>query len=44
MTITKSIRSKYSRISDTFILGCKLPNGIVYKEFNKENPDMKNII
>eukprot|EP00298_Acanthocystis_sp_HF-20_P018463 c21972_g1_i1.p1 GENE.c21972_g1_i1~~c21972_g1_i1.p1 ORF type:complete len:287 (+),score=83.84 c21972_g1_i1:22-882(+) len=27
---------------DTFIVGCKLPNGAVFPEFNSLNPDMQN--
>jgi len=27
---------------DTFVVGCKIPNGTVFPEFNGLNPDMKN--
>ena len=31
-------------MGDTFIVGCALPENIVYPEFNNENSDMKNEI
>ena len=35
-----SMREQWGMVGDTFIVGCKLPDNIVYSEFNKENPDM----
>ena len=35
-------RYQWAMVGDTFIVGCKLPDSLVYPEFNKENPDMKN--
>ena len=29
-------------VGDTFIVGCAIPNKIVFPEFNKENPDMND--
>jgi inositol oxygenase len=35
-----SIREQWGIVGDTFIIGCELPENIVYPEFNKDNPDM----
>ena len=37
-----SINTQWGIVGDTFIVGCKLPDSLVYSEFNKLNPDMKN--
>ena len=38
-----TIKEQWGIVGDTFIVGCKLPNKIVFPEFNKENPDMNNL-
>ena len=35
-------KEQWAMVGDTFVVGCKLPEQIIYPEFNKENPDMKN--
>ena len=35
-------KEQWAMVGDTFFVGCKLPDGIIFPEFNKENPDMKN--
>lgn len=35
-------KEQWAMVGDTFMLGCKLPNGLIYSEFNHLNPDMKN--
>ncbi len=35
-------KEQWAMVGDTFIVGCKLPNGIIFPEFNNENPDMQN--
>jgi inositol oxygenase len=37
-----SINTQWGIVGDTFIVGCKLPNKLVYSKFNKLNPDMNN--
>ena len=39
-----SIKEQWAIVGDTFIVGCKLPEKIVFPEFNKLNPDMENSI
>jgi inositol oxygenase len=39
-----SIKKQWAIVGDTFIVGCKLPEGIVFPEFNKNNPDMNHEI
>mgnify|MGYP005636969423 CR=1 FL=1 len=39
-----SIKNQWGIVGDTFIVGCKLPENIVYPEFNEFNPDMKDSI
>ena len=34
-----SIKEQWGIAGDTFVLGCNIPNSIVYPEFNCENPD-----
>jgi len=34
--------AQWAMVGDTFIVGCKLPDTIIYPEFNKSNPDMTN--
>lgn len=36
-----SIKTQWSIVGDTFIVGCKLPDKLVYDKFNELNPDMK---
>ena len=36
-----SIKEQWAMVGDTFIVGCQLPDKIIFPEFNKENPDMK---
>ena len=36
-----SIKEQWGIVGDTFVVGCSLPEKIVFPEFNKENPDMK---
>lgn len=35
-----SIKNQWAIVGDTFIVGCKLPYGIVFPEFNQYNSDM----
>ena len=35
-------KEQWAMVGDTFIVGCKLPDGIIFPEFNKDNPDMYN--
>ncbi len=35
-------KEQWAMVGDTFFLGCQLPKGIIYNEFNDLNPDMKN--
>jgi len=37
-----SINNQYSIVGDTFIVGCKIPDSIVYPEYNILNTDMHN--
>lgn len=37
-----SIKKQWGIVGDTFIVGCKIPDTVVYPEFNSENPDMNN--
>ena len=39
-----SIKEQWGIVGDTFIVGCALPEKIVFPEFNKENPDMKSAV
>jgi inositol oxygenase len=34
-----SIKQQWGIVGDTYILGCKIPNTIVYPEFNKDQPN-----
>lgn len=36
------IKEQWGMVGDTFIVGCQLPDNIIFPEFNRENPDMKN--
>ena len=38
-----SIKEQWGIVGDTFIVGCKLPESIVFPQFNQENPDMVNM-
>ena len=37
-----SINKQWGIVGDTFVVGCKLPDTLVYNEFNKENGDYNN--
>lgn len=37
-----SIKTQWGIVGDTFIVGCRLPDSLVYSEFNYLNADMKN--
>ena len=37
-----SIKQQWGIVGDTFIVGCKIPDTVVFPEFNKENPDSNN--
>ena len=36
------IKDQWAIVGDTFIVGCKLPESIIFPEFNCENPDTNN--
>ena len=36
-----SLEEQWGMVGDTFIVGCQLPDSLVFPEFNNENPDMK---
>ena len=38
-----SIANQWAIVGDTFVVGCELPNTLVFNEFNKENGDYNNI-
>ncbi len=35
-------KEQWAMVGDTFIVGCQLPQKIIYPEFNKYHPDMNN--
>ena len=35
-------KEQWAMVGDTFIVGCQLPEKIIYPEFNQYNPDMSN--
>lgn len=37
-----SMEEQWGIVGDTFIVGCQIPEKIIYPEFNKLNPDMLN--
>ena len=37
-----SLKEQWGMVGDTFIVGCQLPEKIVYPEYNKENKDKDN--
>ena len=37
-----SIDKQWGIVGDTFIVGCQIPDEIIYPDFSKENPDMSN--
>ena len=39
-----SIKNQWGIVGDTFVVGCNIPDQIVFPEFNEENPDMKDEI
>jgi len=39
-----TMESQWGIVGDTYIVGCKIPDSIVYPEFNELNPDMKDPI
>ncbi len=36
------IKKQWAMVGDTFVVGCKLPDQIIFPEFNDLNPDMSN--
>ena len=41
-TTGTGLKQQWAMVGDTFIVGCKLPDTLVYSEFNDLNPDQKN--
>jgi len=39
-----TIENQWGIVGDTFIVGCKIPNSIVYSEFNELNEDYNNTL
>ena len=39
-----SIKNQWGIVGDTFVVGCNIPDQIVFPEFNEDNPDMKDAI
>jgi len=39
-----SVSNQWAIVGDTFVTGCKIPDSIVYAEFNSLNPDMDNTV
>ena len=37
-----TVDNQWGIVGDTFIVGCAIPDEIVYPDFNKENPDMND--
>jgi inositol oxygenase len=37
-----SKKQQWAMVGDTFMLGCSLPKGLIYSDFNQYNPDMKD--
>ena len=37
-----SVRNQWGIVGDTFVVGCHIPDQIVFPEFNESNPDMKD--
>ena len=37
-----SLKNQWGIVGDTFVVGCKLPENILFPEFNDLNPNMKN--
>lgn len=35
-----SLQNQWGLVGDIFLVGCKLPDTCIYKEFNEQNPDM----
>lgn len=35
-------KNQFATVGDTFVVGCKLPDNLVYPEYNCLNPDMKD--
>ena len=33
---------QWATVGDTFVVGCKLPDSLIFSEFNAENPDMQD--
>ena len=42
MKMEQRLKTSINIVGDTFIVGCKIPDSVVYPEFNQENPDMIN--
>ena len=39
-----SLKEQWGIVGDTFIVGCQLPEKIVFPEFNSENPDKNHLV
>jgi len=37
-----SIKNQWGIVGDTFVVGCRIPDQIVFPEFNESSPDMKD--
>ena len=37
-----SLRSQWGLVGDTFVVGCALPDALIFPEFNALNPDMRD--
>lgn len=37
-----TLKEQWGLVGDTFVVGCKIPDVVVYPEFNSLNPDMSN--
>ncbi|MCB9233053.1 MAG: Myo-inositol oxygenase [Bacteroidia bacterium] len=37
-----SLKEQWGLVGDIFLVGCQLPQGVVFPEFNELNPDMEN--
>jgi inositol oxygenase len=35
-------KNQFALVGDTWAVGCRIPDGVVYPEFNSLNPDMKD--
>ena len=37
-----SVAQQWSMVGDTWIVGCKMPDALVFPEFNKTSPDARH--